>query len=154
MSPDLSRLLFFIADKGLKMQCRWMLDGCRLMSLCALLLLAAPSVPARAQVTGKDGVDDVKGARWRYEVFSDDNKTLIEKGLFRVNNKIMYKGGTKVGAIDAESRTETKLTIHGIPEINGTAELKKVGEKPPVWEGTLKRKNGKHYTMKVVFRDS
>src|SRR5687768_570962 len=40
----------------------------------------------------------------------------------------------------------------GIPEINGKATLKKVGEKPPVWEGTLERKNGKHFKMKVEFR--
>lgn len=136
------------------MSSKWMFDGCRLMSLWTLFLLAAPPEPVRAQVTGKDGEEDVKGARWAYEIFGDDKKTPIEKGLYRVNNKIMYKGKTKVGVINAESRTETKLTIHGIPEINGTAELKKVGEKPPVWEGTLKRKNGKHYKMKVVFRDS
>lgn len=116
--------------------------------------MASLSEPARAQVTGKDGVEDVKGARWGYEIFGDDPKKPIETGVYRVNNKVMYKGKTKVGVINAESRTETKLTITGIPEINGIAELKKVGEKPPVWEGTLKRKSGKHYKMKVVFRDS
>lgn len=126
----------------------------RLSLLSASLLVASLSEPARAQVTGKDGVEDVKGARWGYEIFGDDPKKPIETGVYRVNNKVMYKGKTKVGVINAESRTETKLTITGIPEINGIAELKKVGEKPPVWEGTLKRKSGKHYKMKVVFRDS
>lgn len=109
---------------------------------------------ANAQKTGKDGVDDVAGARWHYELTRDGEKKPFERGVFRVNNKVIYKGKTKVGVIQAQSRTETTLHIDGLPEINGVAKLKKTGEKPPIWEGRLERKAGKHFKMRVEFRDS
>jgi hypothetical protein len=103
------------------------------------------------QATGKDGVDDVKGARWDFHATDGDED--VEKGFFRVADKVIYKGKKKVGKVEAESRTETKLLIDDFEKLNGKVTLKKVKEKPPVWEGTLKRKDGKRLKMKVTFRD-
>lgn len=119
-------------------------------AITATMLLTFGSNIVLAQATGQDGVDDVKGARWDF-VVSDGDET-IAKGYFRVQDKVIYKGKKKVGRIEAESRTETELIIDDFEKINGKAKLKKVGEKPPVWEGTLK-KEGKKYEMKVTFKD-
>jgi hypothetical protein len=77
----------------------------------------------------------------------------VEKGFFRVADKVIYKGKKKVGKVEAESRTETKLLIDDFEKLNGKATLKKIEEKPPVWEGILKRKNGNRLNMKVTFKD-
>ena len=124
------------------------------LPIVAFLILLTGSALAVAQTTGKDDVEDVRGARWSYTITKGQDDEVVAKGVFRVQNKVIYKGKTKVGAVHAQNRTETKLAIDGIPEINGKASLKKVGEKPPLWEGTLERKNGKHFKMKVEFRDS
>ena len=120
---------------------------------CAMLLAATilSSNYAFCQATGKDGVDDVKGARWDFQATEDDK--VVEKGYFRVADKVIYKGKKKVGKVEAESRTETKFYIDGFEKLNGKVTLKKVGEKPPVWEGTLKRKDGKRLKIKVTFKD-
>ena len=111
----------------------------RSVPLYAFLMIGF-CLPASGQTTGKDRVEDVVGARWHYEITNGTDKKPVEKGVFRVNQKIIYKGKNKVGAVQAQNQTETKLVIDGIPEINGKATLKKVGEKPPVWEGILERK--------------
>jgi hypothetical protein len=125
-----------------------------LPGVMALLVVTAFGISASAQTKGKDGVADVAGARWHYEITNGADKKPVEKGVFRVNEKVIYKGKDKVGLIKAQSRTETTLIIEHLPEINGTAKLKKVSEKPPIWEGTLERKGGKHFKMRVEFRDS
>lgn len=96
-------------------------------------------------------MDDVKGARWDFQVTDGDE--VVEKGFFRVADKVIYKGKNKVGKVEAESQTETKLLIDSFKKLNGKATLKKVDGKPPVWEGTLKRKDGKRLKMKVTFKD-
>ncbi|MFO0978394.1 MAG: hypothetical protein U0996_18455 [Planctomycetaceae bacterium] len=118
--------------------------------ITGMIVLAFGSDIALAQATGQDGVDDVKGARWDFVV--KDGDETIAKGFFRVQDKVIYKGKSKVGRIEAESRTETELIIDDFEKLNGKAKLKKVAEKPPVWEGTLK-KDGKRYQMKVTFKD-
>lgn len=65
---------------------------------------------------------------------------------------MIYKGKNKVGRIEAESRTERELIIDNFEKLNGTAKLKKVGEKPPVWEDTPKQEI-KKYQMKVTIKD-
>jgi hypothetical protein len=119
-----------------------------LMMVFAMILTANS---AFCQVTGKDGTDDVKGIRWDFEVTDGDK--VVEKGFFRVADKVIYKGKKKVGKVEAESRTETKLLIDDFEKLNGKATLKKIEEKPPVWEGTLKRENGNRLNMKVTFKD-
>jgi hypothetical protein len=121
----------------------------RCLTVVFALILTADS--AYCQVTGKDGVDDVKGAQWDFQVTDGDK--VIEKGFFRVADKVIYKGKKKVGKVEAESRTETKLLIDDFEKLNGKATLKKISEKPPVWEGALKRKNGNRLNMKVTFKD-
>lgn len=120
---------------------------------CLLLVVATllTENSAFSQVTGKDGVDDVKGIRWDFHATDGDED--VEKGFFRVADKVIYKGKKKVGKVEAESRTETKLLIDDFDKLNGKAVLKKVKEKPLVWEGTLKRKDGKRLKLKVTFRD-
>lgn len=120
---------------------------------CATLAVATllTSSTAFCQATGKDGVDDVKGARWDFQ--ATDGDEVVEKGFFRVADKVIYKGKKKVGKVEAESRTETKFYIDGFEKLNGKVTLEKVGEKPPVWEGTLKRKDGKRLKIKVTFKD-
>ena len=120
----------------------------------ALLTLAFSSGAAMAQTKGnKDGVDDVDGARWEYEIHMVGDKENVEKGLFRIKDKVIYRNNKKVGEVHAQSATETKLTINGLPEINGKATLKKVDEKPPVWRGHLVRKDGTKWKMKEEMRD-
>lgn len=120
---------------------------------CSIFVVASllTSNVAFCQATGEDGVDDVKGARWDFQAFDGDE--VVEKGFFRVADKVIYKGKKKVGKVEAESRTETKFYIDGFEKLNGKVTLKKVGEKPPVWEGTLKRKDGKRLKIKVTFKD-
>ena len=120
---------------------------------CSLLVVATLLTEniAFCQATGKDGVDDVKGARWDFQ--ATDGDEVVEKGFFRVADKVIYKGKKKVGKVEAESRTETKLLIDDFEKLNGKVVLKKIEEKPPVWEGTLKRKDGKRLKLKVTFRD-
>jgi len=115
-----------------------------------MLLLAFCSDIALAQATGQDGVDDVKGARWDFVV--KDGDATISKGFFRVQDKVIYKGKKKVGRIEAESRTETKLIFVDFEKLNGVARLRKVGEKPPVWDGTLNADRRK-YSIKITFKD-
>src|SRR5947207_3008446 len=74
----------------------------------------------------KDGVDDVVGARWEYEIHKVKDSDKSEKGLFRVKDKVIYRNNKKVGVIHAQSRTETTLLIDGLPELNGKATLTKV----------------------------
>ena len=121
----------------------------------ALLTIAFSSGSALAQNKkgNKDGVDDVVGARWEYEIHMVGDKEQVEKGLFRIKDKVMYRNNKKVGEVHAQSATETKLTIDGLPEINGKATLKKVDEKPPVWRGHLVCKDGTKWKMKVEMRD-
>ncbi len=119
-----------------------------LMMVFAMILTANS---AFCQVTGKDGTDDVKGIRWDFEVTDGDK--VVEKGFFRVADKVIYKGKKKVGKVEAESRTETKLLIDDFEKLNGKATLTKVEEKRMNWEGTLKRKDGKRLKMKVTFKD-
>ena len=120
---------------------------------CSLLVVATLLTEniAFCQATGKDGVDDVKGARWDFQ--ATDGDEVVEKGFFRVADKVIYKGKKKVGKVEAESRTETKLLIVDFEKLNGKVVMKKIEEKPPVWEGTLKRKDGKRLKLKVTFRD-
>ena len=120
---------------------------------CSLLVVATLLTEniAFCQATGKDGVDDVKGARWDFQ--ATDGDEVVEKGFFRVADKVIYKGKKKVGKVEAESRTETKLLIDDFEKLNGKVVMKKIEEKPPVWEGTLKRKDGKRLKLKVTFRD-
>ena len=98
----------------------------------------------------KDGKDDVVGARWQYVITHDKKK---ETGVFRVYNKEIFRGARKVGNVDPHGPDRTTLIVDGLPEINGRAELRKVGQRPPIWKGTLIRPNGSKWAMEVEVRD-
>jgi hypothetical protein len=119
----------------------------------SLVVVMLSSGSALAQKGNKDGVDDVDGTRWHYEIDMVRDKEHVEKGLFRVKDKVIYRNNKKVGEIHAQSATETTLIIDGLPELNGKATLKKVDEKPPVWRGHLVRKDGTKWKMKVEMKD-
>ncbi len=123
-----------------------------LVGLSFLAITLSPG-SALAQKGNKDGVDDVVGARWHYEIHMVGDKEHVEKGLFRIKDKVIYRNNKKVGEVHAQSDTETTLIINGLPELNGKATLKKVDEKPPVWRGHLVRKDGAKWKMKVEMRD-
>lgn len=93
---------------------------------CSIFVVASllTSNVAFCQATGEDGVDDVKGARWDFQAFDGDE--VVEKGFFRVADKVIYKGKKKVGKVEAESRTETKFYIDGFEKLNGKVTFKKV----------------------------
>lgn len=122
-----------------------------LMGIPFLVCLLAPTAQVNAD---KDGKDDVLGARWHYVIDKkgDDNED-VEKGVFRVYKKVIYRKDRKVGLVHASSPTETKLEINDLPELNGTAKLRKVDAKPPVWKGVLVRKDGTKWKMTVEMRD-
>lgn len=126
-----------------------------LRTIAALAILLF--VPGFARAQNKDNVDDVKGARWEYEIFDGDE--LVVKGHFRVYDKTIYNGKEKIGSIDVISPVETKLIIKDLPtkkpkeKIAGTAHLKKVDSKPPEGNGRFVLTNGTKYRMKVIMKD-
>lgn len=113
------------------------------------LVLATCFSAAHAQPR-KDGVDDVRGARWGYTI-TRDRKTV--KGEFRVLNHEVFQNGRKVGDVRPKGSTETVIVINGVPELNGRAVLTKTDTKPPVWKGELKRANGNVWPIEVIMTD-
>lgn len=119
----------------------------------ALFATQVLGIVTTSSAQNKDGVDDVVGTRWSYELSKQGESKPFEKGVFRVYKKEVFKGKNKVGVVKPNSPTETTLQIDGLPEINGVAKLKRTDAKPPVWEGTLERKSGKHFKIRVEIRD-
>lgn len=121
----------------------------------SLILLIAFSTTASAQ--NKDKNEDVKGARWEYEIY--DGEELLVKGHFRVNDKKLFHGTENIGHVEVISSSETKLVIKDLPikkkdlKLSGTAQLKKVDTKPPEGSGKFVTKDGNKYRMKVIMKD-
>ena len=121
-----------------------------LQRLLMAIVVVGFAAPVLAQTGNKDGVEDVKGARWHYEIHKGKQ---AEKGVFRVDKKVIYRFDKKVGVVHAQGDGETKLEINGLPELNGKATLQKTKAKPPVWTGNLVRKDGTKWKMTVEMRD-
>ena len=77
----------------------------------------------------------------------------MEKGAIRISDKEIFKGSKKVGVVKPKDEDETTLTISGMPEINGTIELRKTSLKPPIWKGTLTKDDGSKWDITFDVKD-
>jgi hypothetical protein len=124
----------------------------RRLILMQMLLVAFVCTTVYAEGKGhKDGKDDVMGARWAYTLTKGEEKA---SGHFRVYNKEVFKGAEKVGTVKAEDEDETTIEFTSWPEMDGTAVLRKTRRKPAGATGTLTKKDGSKWDMKVVVTDA
>ena len=121
---------------------------------CALIIgFAASSLFAekgRDSAKGKDGVDDHMGAIWEFTLTKGTEKS---SGKFRVLNHEIFHQNKKVGKAEGKDDDETTITITEWDEMNGTATLRKHKRHPPGATGTLKKKDGSEWEMKVTWKD-
>lgn len=99
----------------------------------AVLFLCLVLLPPAAYSQAKKDKDTVVGTIWSFKAVKGSD---VEKGAIRISDN---KGAKKVGVVKPKDEDETTLTISGMPEINGTIELRKTSLKPPIWKGTLTR---------------
>jgi hypothetical protein len=118
--------------------------------LATLAALFCSSFLFAEEHKGKDGKDDVMGAVWSYTLTKGDDTVT---GQFRVYNREIFKGHKKVGKVDIEDDDETKLSFTDWDEMNGKAVLRKTKRHPPGASGTLTKKDGSEWTMKVTWKD-
>ena len=102
--------------------------------------LAAPKKP-----------DNIMGAIWTYTLTKGDKK---ESGTFRVYKKEIFKGDKKVGHVTVKDEDETTLVFTDWSEMNGTATLRKTRKNPPTAGGTLHKKDGSDWEMKVQWKEA
>ena len=130
-----------------------------LLRFLVVLLVALVAAQALAQDKGKknkgnkgskDGVDDVVGAIWHYKV-THDGKT--ETGNFRVYKFDMFRGKDKIGVVKPKDEDESSFEVHGFPELNGKATIRKVRQKSAVAKGTLVRPNGEKWDIEIEIKD-
>jgi hypothetical protein len=125
------------------------------MTLCALAAAVLTStvfaaVPlARDSNKGKDGKDDIVGAVWEYTLKKGKETS---SGQFRVSENRIFKGAKKVGKVEPNG-DETTITITDWDEMNGTAKLTKNRRAPAGASGTLTKKDGSEWEMKVTWKD-
>ena len=110
--------------------------------------LAAPLLAADSK-KGRDGKDEWIGAIWSYTLSKDGEKDV--KGKFRVSDKVIYKDGEKVGTVEPKDKDDTTLVFTGLPELNGTATLKK--SRFGHAAGTLIKKDKSEWKMVVTWKD-
>lgn len=120
------------------------------MSNFGLILVASVCLVAGLGANQKDKKDDVIGAIWEYKI-ERDGKT--EHGTFRVFQYDIFKGAHKVGKVQPKNKEESTLNFNGLNELAGTAIIRKVRRKPPVWKGTLKKADGTEWDIRIDVRD-
>lgn len=94
--------------------------------------------------------DHVVGTIWSYHL---KHKGKKESGQFRMCNMEIFKGPNKIGSGIRKDDDEAKLIITDYPPLNGTAVMRKVGEKPAVWKGTLVKDNGSVWSMEATVKE-
>jgi hypothetical protein len=94
--------------------------------------------------------DNIMGVIWSYTLTKGDKK---ENGTFRVYKKEIFKGDKKVGHVDVKDEDETTLVFTDWSEMNGTATLRKTRKNPPTAGGTLRKKDGSEWEMKVQWKE-
>lgn len=117
------------------------------------LALVAILVPATTFGQGKKKKDDTDNRVGTIWAFTAVDGSDVEKGQFRVYQKEVFKGARKVGYIEPKGRNQTTMVITDFARLNGTTELRKTGQRPPVWEGVLKRRGGSSWNIKVEVKD-
>ena len=91
--------------------------------------------------------DKVFGAIWSYKLTRDGAKE--QAGTFRVYRDDVFLKDKKVGTVRRKGGGETLLTISGIPEIKGTALVRKTERHPAVGVGKFKKEDGTEWDMRV-----
>ena len=91
--------------------------------------------------------DKVFGAIWSYKLTRDGAKE--QAGTLRVYRDDVFVKDKKVGTVRRKGDGETLLTIGGIPEMKGTALLRKTGRNPAVGLGKFKKEDGTEWDMRV-----
>ena len=130
-----------------------MMKFSKALSLVALAIGVFPVSTAIAQPRK----NTVVGFIWEYhgKKVVDDKLTGEEiKGKFRVFEREAFRGPKKVGVVKPNGNLESTLTITEWPEMNGTVKLKKVGLKPPVWQGLFHKEDGTKWRMTITFQKS
>jgi hypothetical protein len=123
----------------------------------ALVLSAVFAIAAVGQDEGNKGKkpkgkdkDDVVGTIWHYTLTRGDKK---DTGQFRVKDLEIFKGKNKIGVIKPKDDDESSFKITELPELNGTAEIRKVRRNSPVWKGTLTKANGTKWDIEIEVKD-
>jgi hypothetical protein len=106
--------------------------------------LFAAGVHAAAEDKPKDRVF---GAIWSYKLTRDGAKP--QAGTLRVYRDDVFLKDKKVGTVRRKGGGETLLTIGGIPEMKGTALLRKTERHPAVGVGKFKKEDGTEWDMRV-----
>jgi hypothetical protein len=121
------------------------------LAMCVIALLISANVNLQTAIAkDKDGKDDVVGTIWSYTL---TNKNKKESGQFRLYNLEIFKGAKKVGYGIRKDDDEAKLIVKNYPPLNGTAVMRKVGRKPPIWKGTLIKEDGSKWQMESTVKD-
>ena len=123
--------------------------SCRLTPIC-LALLALALAAANAFAADKKPKDNVVGAIWSYTITKGDKS---ETGQFRVYQREIFKGDKKVGHVEVKDEDETTLYFTDWSEMNGKAVLRKVRKRPPTALGTLHKRDGTDWDMKVQWKE-
>src|SRR4051812_19856275 len=114
------------------------------ISVVIALILVALAAPLRGgERPGKDGKDTIVGAIWTYTLSKEGEKDV--KGTFRVYDGVIYKESEKVGTVKPKDRDDSVLEFTGLPELNGTATLKKSRDGHAA--GTLIKKDKSEWKM-------
>ena len=89
------------------------------------------------------------GAIWNYTLSKEGEEDV--KGTFRVSDGVIYKGSEKVGTVKPKDKDDSTLVFTGLPELNGTATLKKSRDGHAA--GTLIKKDKSEWKMVVKWKD-
>lgn len=117
----------------------------RRFEFLALVVVAASTSYGQGAMRGP-----VQGAIWEFKAVHGSETVT---GQYRVYNKEVFKGKTKVGYITPTSPRETTLHISGFPKLNGTTHLHKIHKGQPIWEGVLERPDGSKWDIHIEIKD-
>ena len=128
--------------------------------LPALIGSILPASTGLGQRQGPDPKENkVVGVIWAFrgkKVAEGKETGEVIEGKFRVFGRDIYRGPKKVGFVRPQSASESSFTItdwpdSDTPNMNGTIKMKKVGQRPAVWQGLFKRNDGTEWKLTVKF---
>lgn len=143
----------FVGSSGVSRICVCLLFAS--VTCVGLLFASVPFVrSAEAQPPKSKKANKVIGYIWEYhgkKVVDDKETGESIEGKFRVFNYEAFRGPKKVGYVKPNGELESTLTINDWPEMNGTVTLTRVGQRPPVWVGLLRKDDGTQWKLRVKF---
>jgi hypothetical protein len=99
--------------------------------------------------------NQIVGTTWSFTAKKQGDSAAEEMtGQFRVYNHVIYKAEKKVGEVKPNGPTETTFSITDFPKLNGSVTLRKVGQKPAIWKGTLDHSDGTKWAMTVTVKET